>query len=101
MFDYDAELCRYREPFRVATGVRPGDRVLDVGCGAGQSTRDAARAAVGGSALGVDLSAPMLEVARGRAVEEGVRNVAFEQADAQRKSFRDNQFDVAISRFGT
>jgi cyclopropane fatty-acyl-phospholipid synthase-like methyltransferase len=43
---YDAELRRHNERFRAATGIRPADRVLDVGCGAGQTTRDAARAAL-------------------------------------------------------
>jgi SAM-dependent methyltransferase len=101
MFDYDAEIRRYNEPFRVATGVGPGDQVLDVGCGAGQSTRDAARAAAEGSALGVDLNVEMLEVARRRSVDEGVGNVRFEVADAQRHPFPGNHFDVVISRFGT
>lgn len=101
MFDYDAELRRYNEHFRVATGIGPRDRVLDIGCGAGQSTRDAARAAAAGSALGVDVSAWMLEVARERAVAEGLDNVTFEQGDAQQHPFVDNHFDVAISRFGT
>ena len=101
MFDYDAEICRYNEHFRAATGVGPGDRVLDIGCGAGQSTRDAARAASAGSALGVDVSARMLEVARERAVAEALHNVTFEQGDAQRHPVADNHFDVAISRFGT
>lgn len=101
MFDYDAEVIRYNERFRVATGVGRGDRVLDIGCGAGQSTRDAARAAPPGDALGVDLSAQMLEHARRRSDEEGVHNVTFEQADAQRHPFPSNHFDVAISRFGT
>src|SRR5688572_10172057 len=101
MFDYDAELRRYNEHFRAAAGVGPQDRVLDSGCGAGQSTRDAARAAVGGRALGIDVSARMLEIARERAVAEGLANVAFEQGDAQGHPFADNHFDVAISRFGT
>jgi SAM-dependent methyltransferase len=101
LFDYDAELGRYNELLRAATGVGPGDRVLDIGCGAGQSTRDAARAALPGDALGVDLSARMLELARGRSAAEGVHNIRFEQADAQRHPFPTSHFDVAISRFGT
>jgi cyclopropane fatty-acyl-phospholipid synthase-like methyltransferase len=61
---FDAEVRLHNERFRAVAGVGPGDRVLDIGCGAGQSTREAARAAVAGSALGVDLSEPMLELAR-------------------------------------
>jgi SAM-dependent methyltransferase len=83
-----------------AAAIRPTDRVLDVGCGAGQATRDAARAASSGSALGVDLSSKMLEVARRRAVAEGVTNTRFEQADAQVHAFAAGSVDVAISRHG-
>jgi SAM-dependent methyltransferase len=98
---FDAETRPQNERFRAATGVGPADRVLDVGCGTGQSTRDAACAAAAGSALGVDLSAQMLGHARRLSREEGLRNVSFEQADAQVHRFPAASFDVAISRFGT
>ena len=68
---YDAELRRHNERLRAATGIVPTDQVLDIGCGAGQTTCDAARAAVQGSALGVDVSDAMLERARRRTAEEG------------------------------
>lgn len=42
---YDAELRRHNEHLRAAADVHPGDRVLDVGCGTGLTTRQAARAA--------------------------------------------------------
>ena len=64
MFDYDAELTRYNVRLREAAGVRPDDRVLDIGCGTGLTTREAARSATSGSALGVDLSPQMLDRAR-------------------------------------
>ena len=99
--DYDAELSRYSVVLRRAWAVRPRDRVLDVGCGAGQTTREAARAAHAGSALGVDLSAPAISRARDAARTEGLRNVAFERADAQTHGFAQGCFDLAISRFGT
>jgi SAM-dependent methyltransferase len=76
------------------------DQVLDIGCGCGQSTRDAARLAHEGSALGVDLSSSMLAVAQRRATAEGVPNVDFRQADAQVYPFDPGTFDIAISRFG-
>ncbi|HEY0804175.1 MAG TPA: methyltransferase domain-containing protein [Pseudonocardiaceae bacterium] len=101
LFDYDAELRLHHEHFRTATGVRPHDRVLDVGCGAGQATRDAARAAFAGNALGVDLSAHMLERARRLSDNEGLRNVTYLQADAGTHRFPPAHFDVCISRFGT
>jgi ubiquinone/menaquinone biosynthesis C-methylase UbiE len=80
--------------------IRRADQVLDIGCGCGQTTRDAARLAHEGSALGVDLSSSMLDVARRRASAEGVTNVDFRQADAQVYAFDPGTFDVAISRFG-
>jgi SAM-dependent methyltransferase len=97
---FDASLGRYGEVFREAAGVTATDRVLDVGCGTGATTRDAARAAVAGSALGVDLSARMLERARRRAEEAGLANASFLQADAQIHPFDPASFDVVISRTG-
>ncbi|MBC6450681.1 class I SAM-dependent methyltransferase [Actinokineospora xionganensis] len=77
--------------------VRPDDRVLDIGCGAGQLTRLAAGRATG--AMGLDLSEPMLARARQVAAEEGIDNVTFVQGDAQVFAFT-REFDVAVSRFG-
>jgi SAM-dependent methyltransferase len=101
MFDYDAELSRYHQRLRVAADVQPGDRVLDIGCGAGQTTRDAARSALSGHALGVDVSRTMLARARHLSQAEGVHNVGFEQADAQVHAFSPEGFTLGISRFGT
>jgi len=98
---FDAEARPHNERLRAAAGIAPRDHVLDVGCGTGQTTRDAARAAAEGSALGIDLSAQMLEHARRISREEGLRNVSFEQADAQVHRFPAAAFDVAISRFGS
>jgi SAM-dependent methyltransferase len=99
--DYDAELRLHNQVLRRACGVRRHDRVLDVGCGTGQTTRQAAREATAGSALGVDLSAQMIDRARELAQAEGLRNVTFQRADAQVHRFPPEQFDLAISRFGT
>jgi ubiquinone/menaquinone biosynthesis C-methylase UbiE len=101
VFDYDAELRLYNEHFRAAARVGPRDRVLDVGCGTGLSTREAARAAVSGGVVGVDLSAPMLERARRLSAEQGLANITFQQADAQVHAFPPARFDLCISRFGT
>lgn len=101
MFDYDAELRLHNELLRAAACVGPGDRVLDIGCGTGLSTREAAIAAVAGSAVGVDTSAPMLERARQLSDEQGLTNITFEQADAQVYRFPPRHFDLCISRFGT
>ena len=99
--DYDAELRLHNEVLLRSYGISPRDRILDIGCGAGQTTRDAARLAVGGSVLGVDVSAPMIERARRLTIAAGLRNVKFEHADAECHHFTAESFDVAISRFGT
>ncbi len=98
---FDDEVRPHNERFRAAAQVEPGNRVLDIGCGTGQSTREAARAAVGGSALGVDLSAQAVGLARQLSEQEGLRNVLFLQADAQVHRFSPRHFDLCISRFGT
>jgi SAM-dependent methyltransferase len=98
---YDAELRRHNEVLRQACGVQPHHHVLDIGCGAGQTTREAARAAHSGSALGVDISAPAIERARELAGAEGLRNVTFECANAEIYRFPRERFDLAMSRFGT
>jgi SAM-dependent methyltransferase len=98
----DAEIAPHNERFRAAAAIQPGERVLDIGCGTGQSTIEAARAAgPDGSVLGVDLSEPMLEFARERAAREGLGHVAFAAVDAQVHQFPAERFDVCISRFGT
>jgi ubiquinone/menaquinone biosynthesis C-methylase UbiE len=101
MVTYDEELRAHNERLRDAAGVRSGEWVLDIGCGAGQTTRDAARAAAPGSVLGVDVSPAALERARELAAAESLRNVSFELGDAQTHAFEAGRFDVAISRFGT
>ncbi|GAA3926533.1 class I SAM-dependent methyltransferase [Actinoplanes auranticolor] len=101
IFDYDAELRLHNEVFRAAARVGAHDRVLDIGCGTGQTTREAARAAVHGSVTGVDVSAQMLERARRLSDEQGLRTITFQQADAQIHPFPPAHFDLCISRFGT
>jgi len=100
MVTYDDELRAHNERLRAAAGIRPGDRVLDIGCGAGQTTRDAARAAAPGDVLGIDVSGPMLERARELTPAERLDNVTYERGDAQDHRFASEQFDFAISRFG-
>jgi SAM-dependent methyltransferase len=77
-----------------------GERIMDIGCGCGDTTLQIARR-VGplGSVVGVDISAPMLAVARGRAAEAGLSNATFLQADAQFHAFS-AEFDAVYSRFG-
>lgn len=97
---FDEIAAPYHGRLLEAATIAPNEVVLDVGCGTGQLTRDTARLASSGSVLGVDLSSPMLALARARAAEEKLTNVSFEQADAQVHPFPDGGFDLVISRLG-
>jgi SAM-dependent methyltransferase len=79
----------------------PGDRVLDVGCGFGDSAQELA-ALVGeeGSVLGIDVSERFIEVASEEAAQAGVSNVEFAVRDVQVTEFEPD-FDYVFSRFGT
>ncbi|WP_216911615.1 class I SAM-dependent methyltransferase [Nocardia noduli] len=98
---YDAELRDHTRVLLRACDIQPDDHVVDIGCGAGQTTREAARAARTGSALGVDISASAIARARDLARIARLENLAFDHADAQVHRFRQGYFDLAISRFGT
>lgn len=79
---------------------RSARRVLDLGCGTGSTTLDIARhLAEGGRCTGVDISRPMLELARRRAVAEGLE-ADFVMADAQVHDFAPGSVDMIVSRFG-
>ena len=98
---FDAGVAAHRPAFLDAAAVSAGATVLDVGCGAGRTTLDAAAAAAPGRVTGVDLSTRLLAIARRRAADEGYGNVAFEQADAQVHPFPAGSADVVVSRHGT
>lgn len=94
--------CRHYDPHLMdAAQIAASDHVLDIGCGTGMSTRMAARAAIAGTATGVDLSARMLDEARRRSDTAGLTNTSFVQGDAQVHPFHPAAADVLISRLGT
>jgi ubiquinone/menaquinone biosynthesis C-methylase UbiE len=81
--------------------VSAGERVMDIGCGTGETTRALGRRVeAGGSVLGVDISALLLDVARQRAAADDADNLAFTSADAQTHGFDPASFDALYSRFG-
>ena len=78
-----------------------GEHLLDIGCGCGQSTVQLAeRVGKDGAVMGVDVSLPMLEVARRRPAPVGAARVVFHHCDAQVDALGTMQFDGAFSRFG-
>ena len=103
---------RFREVLTTGLGVhgeaalrlvppQPGQRVLDIGCGFGDTTqRIAALVGPEGEAVGVDAAARFIESARAEAEQAGVSNARFEVADVQAATFED-RFGLAFSRFGT
>lgn len=81
--------------------ARPGERIIDIGCGAGPTTLALARAvAPGGSVLGCDLSSVLTDEARRRALAAGVSNVRFSAGDASTHAFEPAAADLLFSRFG-
>jgi SAM-dependent methyltransferase len=97
---YERMLAPFTDHLLTAAAIGCADRVVDIGCGTGSTTRAAGRAARDGEALGVDLSAAMLRRAARRTREAGLTNVRFERGDAQVHHLAPGAGDVALSRFG-
>jgi SAM-dependent methyltransferase len=82
-------------------GIRPGWQVLDIGCGSGDTSLGIARHFGDEiSVLGLDVSAPLLDLARQRCRDQGAANVSFLEADVQAQIPSRDKFDLAVSRFG-
>ena len=97
---HEQMLGRLRARLLAAAAIQDGEYVLDVGCGCGETTILAARAAGRGHALGADFSRIQVAEARRLAAAAGVANARFEVADVQVHPFGAGVFDVALSSFG-
>ena len=102
---YQNALDQMLEPFGTEAirraGVKPGEAVLDIGCGCGDTTIDLARAVgITGEVVGVDISEPMLARAEYLAAQTEMTNVFFELTDVETGPLHSDSFDLAFSRFG-
>jgi SAM-dependent methyltransferase len=93
----ERSIAGFSREVMVAAAARPGERVLDIGCGTGGTTVELARlAAPGGSALGVDISQPLIAAARAHLEPRA----SFEIGDVTSFAFAPDSFDLVFSRFG-
>ena len=90
--------ARYDGVLRSRSGIGPGSRALDVGCGAGGFTLGLARTAA--SVVGIDVAAALIARARERARAEGMAGATFAVGDAATHPFEPASFDAVVSRFG-
>ena len=102
---FQEQLDRQIEPLGLeamrARAPAPGESILDVGCGCGQTSLElATRVTASGAVSGADISVPMLEVARARLVPDGAATPVFHQVDAQTGDLGEGAFDAVFSRFG-
>ncbi|ABC93261.1 probable methyltransferase protein (plasmid) [Rhizobium etli CFN 42] len=95
----DAMLAVFGQAAIEAAAPAMGERVLDVGCGAGASSLDlAVRVGPGGHVLGVDISEPL--IGRARALAPQDTPALFQVADASSIELPEGAFDILFSRFG-
>jgi SAM-dependent methyltransferase len=97
----DSQLAPLGRKAMDRAAIRRGENALDVGCGSGQTTLELAeRVGRSGTVLGVDVSRPMLELARRRSRAAAPQQARFEEGDAQAHAFAPGSFDLVFSRFG-
>ncbi len=97
----DRMIAPFGERAMAALAPRPGERIVDVGCGCGDTSLALGRrVTASGSVLGLDISEPMVGRARERAATEGLAHVRFVAGDAQTQALPPASADAIFSRFG-
>lgn len=97
----DARFAEHGVAVIDAAVAKPGERVLDVGCGTGASSLElAARVSPGGEVVGIDISPAMVEAAGQRAAGTRATNASFLVVDAQQEQVESSTFDLVFSQFG-
>ncbi|MEM7122843.1 MAG: class I SAM-dependent methyltransferase [Pseudomonadota bacterium] len=99
--ELDTMLAPFGKAAIEAVALQPGDHVVDVGCGCGDTSFElASRVGPMGSVLAIDVSAPMLQRAGERLGDAALGNLRFAMADASAFGFEPEATDVVFSRFG-
>jgi ubiquinone/menaquinone biosynthesis C-methylase UbiE len=99
--EMDSLLETVKDRLLAKTDIQKGEHILDIGCGTGASTRDAALlAGVEGSIIGADISALLLNCAKQVAVDPNAASIEYLLVDGQTHEFAENSLDVLLSRFG-
>jgi len=98
--EIDHIVVRFGTAALKAAAPQPGERVIDIGCGCGGTSIELSRiVGAGGAVLGLDVSQPMLEVARARGALANYAQLAFRHGDASEAELPAN-IDLLFSRFG-
>jgi len=98
--EVDRVVAPFGEAALKAAAPQPGERAIDIGCGCGETAIEIARlVGPAGSVLGIDVSQPMLEVARSRGVSAACSHLSFREGDASETRLPSN-IDLLFSRFG-
>ena len=99
--DLDAAFQTFTDALLATIDAKPGERILDIGCGTGDISLSLAKQ-VGehGAIEAFDIAEPLLERARDRAQASQTANIRFQHGDAQKHRFVQGAFDVLASRFG-
>lgn len=97
---YDATLAPFGEAAITALAPVAGERIVDIGCGAGATTLRLAQLVDPGEVTGIDLSVAMLGLAHRRSADAGIANARFEVGDVADGRIPGAPYDAAFSRFG-